>query len=238
MTRMKLTQKVVDGIGLDTDRVVWDDEAPGLGLRVQSGKKSWIVRYRVAGAQRQKSLPANLALKQARGRAAEIRTGAAGGVDIVEIGRAAAVDARRRAEDAKQKSLGTIVDAYLADAPRRLRPESMRLAKLYLRNHWRSLHHRPADELTRREIVVVLEEYAGRRTAIQLLRFLSMALGWGVERGLLERNATLGIKAPAVAVARERVLSEDELRTIMAALDGPCPEGAARVFRVIVRLSF
>ena len=39
MTRMKLTQKVVDGIGLDTDRVVWDDEAPGLGLRVQSGKK-------------------------------------------------------------------------------------------------------------------------------------------------------------------------------------------------------
>ena len=26
---LKLTQKVVDGIGLDTDRVVWDDEALG-----------------------------------------------------------------------------------------------------------------------------------------------------------------------------------------------------------------
>jgi Arm DNA-binding domain len=46
---MKLTQKAVDSMAIESDRVVWDDEAPGLGLRVQSGKRSWICRYRVAG---------------------------------------------------------------------------------------------------------------------------------------------------------------------------------------------
>ena len=73
---MKLTQKAVDAIGLDADRVVWDDETPGLGVRVQSGRRSWIIRYRVGGVQRQKSLPGALPLKQARTQAAEIRTGA------------------------------------------------------------------------------------------------------------------------------------------------------------------
>ncbi|HEX6010423.1 MAG TPA: Arm DNA-binding domain-containing protein, partial [Geminicoccaceae bacterium] len=72
---MRLTQRLVDAIGRDGDRVVWDDETPGLGVRVQSGRLTWIVRYRVAGVQRQKSLPGALPLRQARAHAAEIRAG-------------------------------------------------------------------------------------------------------------------------------------------------------------------
>src|SRR5829696_7403740 len=116
---MKLTQKAVDGIGLAEDRVVWDDEAPGLGLRVQAGKRTWIVRYRVGGVSRQKSMPGALPLRQARVRAAEIRTGATGGVDVVAAGRAAE-QARKQAEAARLRSLGTLVEQYLADAPKRL----------------------------------------------------------------------------------------------------------------------
>src|SRR3954453_3895178 len=97
---MKLSQKTVDALAADTDRVVWDDETPGLGLRVQNGKKSWIIRYRVAGAQRQKSLPGSLPLKQARTQAAEIRTSAHRGSDVIAQGRAAAEAARREAEAA------------------------------------------------------------------------------------------------------------------------------------------
>jgi hypothetical protein len=40
MTGMKLMQKAVDAIGLDGDRVVWDDETAGLGVRVQSGRRT------------------------------------------------------------------------------------------------------------------------------------------------------------------------------------------------------
>ena len=233
---MKLNQKLVDRIETSEDRVVWDDDAPGLGLRVQAGKRTWIVRYRVGGSSRQKSLDGNLPLKRARIRAAEIRTGASGGTDIVAAGRAAAAEARRKADDAKSRSLGAIVDLYLAASVERLRPASLRVARSYLRGQWAALHERPADDLTRREIVTVLEPYAGRTTAIQLLRHLSACLSWAMERGLLEKNTAIGVKPPAERAARERVLSNEEIRTLWRATDGAAT-GAEREFHAIVRLS-
>src|SRR5918997_1016928 len=116
---MRLTQRVVDAIGLHGDRVVWDDETPGLGVRVQAGRRTWIVRYRVAGVQRQKTLPGALPPRQARAHAAEIRAHAARGADVVADGRAAAEATRREAEAAWARSLGTLVERYLADAEKR-----------------------------------------------------------------------------------------------------------------------
>ena len=219
--------------------MLWDDEAPGLGCRVQSGRRTWVVRYRVGGVSRQKSLPGLLPLKQARVRAAEIRAGASGGADVVAAGRAAAVAARRRADTARARSLALLAERYLDDAAKRLRPESLRMARLYLRTHWRALHDRPADDLGRREIVAVLEPYAGRATSAQMLRHLSACLSWGMERGLLERNAALGVKPPVQLVARERVLTDGEVRAVWAATDATAAaggDGAYREFCSIVRL--
>jgi len=113
------------------------------------------------------------------------------------------------------------------------------MAKLYLRTHWQALHDRPADELGRREIVSVLEPYAGWATSAQMLRHLSACLSWGMERGLLERNAALGIKPPVQLVARERVLTDSEIRAIWTATDATAAASgdvAYREFCSIVRL--
>jgi integrase len=219
---VKLTQKAVDGIGLAEDRVVWDEDAPGLGLRVQSGKRTWIVRYRVGGVSRQKSLDGFLKLARARAEAAEIRTSAKRGADVIAEGRTKAAAERRQGEAAKARSLGTIVEKYLADAERRLRPASYKVAKLYLTGarYWQQLHHRPADDLGRREIQAVLEPWNGKITAAQMLAHLSACLTWGVDQVLLERNCATGIKPPVQKVARERVLSDGELRQIWAATAG------------------
>ena len=237
VTQVRLTQKAVDAVGLDVDAVAWDDDCAGLGLRVQAGRRSWIVRYRVAGVSRQKTLPGALPLKQARVRAAEIRTGAAGGVDIVAKGRAAAEEVRRLAEAARARSLAVIAEHYLTDAARRLRPASLGPARLYLRQHWRALHDRPADELTRREIVAVLEPWAGRRTALsdaappQRMPVLGLrSAGW------LERNTALGIRAPVAVVPRARALSEAELGSVLAAAGSPDLGGARREFRAALRM--
>jgi integrase len=203
---------------------------------VQAGRKTWVVRYRVAGAQRQKSLPGALPLRQARAHAAEIRALAARGTDVVRDGRAAADAARRGAEDARARSLAVVAERYLADAAKRLRPASLKPARLYLTKHWRALHARPADELGRREIMAVLEPYAGRVTAAQMLAHLSACLSWGVERGLLERNAATGIKAPVQRVARERVLGEDEVRAVWAATADGAGPGTDAAYGAIVRL--
>ena len=219
---MKLTQKAVDGIGLAEDRVVWDEDAPGLGLRVQSGKRTWIVRYRVGGVSRQKSLDGHLKLARARAEAAEIRTSAKRGADIIAEGRAAAEANRRGVEDAKARSLRTIVEKYLVDAQRRLRPASFKVAKLYLEGpkYWVQLHDRPADELGRREILAVLQPWAGRVTSAQMLAHLSACLSWGVESDLLERNCAIGLKPPVEKVDRERVLTNAEMCRLWAVTAG------------------
>ena len=75
----------------------------------------------------------------------------------------------------------------------------------------------------------MLEAYAGRVTAAQMLRHLSACLSWGMERGLLERNAALGVKPPVQLVARERVLTDTEVGAIWRATDparAPAADGA------------
>lgn len=235
---MKLTQKVVDAISADSDGVTWDDETSGLGLRVQSRKKSWIVRYRVAGAQRQKSLPGGLSLKKARSRASEIRADAVRGVDTIAEGRAKAEADRRAAEAAKARALGKLIEKYLADAEGRLRPASYKVAKLYLNGekHWRPLHDRPADALDRRDIMEVLERWAGRVTAAQTLYHLSACLSWGVEHHLIERNCAAGIKPPVKKEARERVLSDAEIRQLWAATDGDTEDQLEANYHRVLRL--
>src|SRR3712207_9207000 len=49
--RAKLTRRVVDSTALETERfILWDTDLPGFGLRVEpSGRKTFIVRYRVGG---------------------------------------------------------------------------------------------------------------------------------------------------------------------------------------------
>ena len=117
---------------LDTDRVVWDDDTPGLGLRVQNGKKSWIVRYRVAGAQRQKSLPGSLPLKQARIRPRKSAPARIAGRTSSPKGEPPLKLRNGKLKRRALVSLGAIVEKYLADAEKRLRPASYRVAKLYL----------------------------------------------------------------------------------------------------------
>ena len=233
---MKLTQKAVDAIGLDDNRVVWDDDTPGLGVRVQSGRRSWIIRYRVGGVQRQKSLPGALPLKQARTQAAEIRTSAIRGADVIAEARAAATVAQRVAATAKTRSLGKLVERYLADAEKRFRPASLRVATLYLNKHWKGLHDRLADELSRREIVEVLEPYAGRVTSAQMLHHLSACLTWAIDRGLIERHAAIGIKPPVQRVTRERVLTEAEMKAVWSATKGSGDGQADTSYFPILRL--
>ena len=56
-------------------------------------------------------------------------------------------------------------------------------------------------------------------TAAQMLAHLSACLSWGVERELLERNCAMGIKPPVQKVARERVLTDAEIRRLWAATE-------------------
>ncbi len=91
MERARLTKRVVDAFGEGVERFVWDSELAGFGIRVwPSGRKSFIVQYRVhggrGGQQRRLTLGTypTLTVEEARVEARNILAGARFGDDAAK----------------------------------------------------------------------------------------------------------------------------------------------------------
>jgi len=113
MRQAKLTKRLVDTVqhtGGEEDRV-WDTDLSGFCLRVYpSGRKSYAVKYRVAGRQRWFTIGAHgnpWSPEAARLRAREILNGAALGEDAVE----------EKQERKAALTVSQLIDRYLADGP-------------------------------------------------------------------------------------------------------------------------
>jgi integrase len=81
---MKFTQKAVSLIAPGERRIVWDDDAKGLGIRVTEGAVSYIVDFRIGGQRRRVVIGStrDWKLEEARDRAAELVLGGRKGVDL------------------------------------------------------------------------------------------------------------------------------------------------------------
>ena len=201
------------------DIVHWDDELPGLGLRIlKSGTRSWVVRYRVARRQRVVTLGkvAMLSPGQARAKAGEILAHAKLGKDF-----------QAEKQSAKSKvgrlTFGSLLDQFLsryADAAQRqkTRSETRRLLA-----KWHHLDLVPVDDITRSTIAEGLgevEQESGLVTRNRTRSALSRLFSWALEEGLVENNPVVGT-ARRPERPRERVLTDDELVAIWEATAGP-----------------
>lgn len=69
---MKLTASAVEGLALEAgvrDRIIFDDDVPGFGIRLRSsGKRSWIYQYKIGGKTRRLALGEVSAIKVAKAR--------------------------------------------------------------------------------------------------------------------------------------------------------------------------
>ena len=77
-------------------------------------------------------------------------------------------------------------------------------------------------DLHRREINRVLDPIVERGSAtesVKVFKDFRAAVRWGVKRGDLDHDPMQGMDAPAKEGKRERVLSEDEIRTVWSRLD-------------------
>jgi integrase len=71
-------------------------------------------------------------------------------------------------------------------------------------------------------------------TANRPLSWLRRTCSWAIERGLIDANPCAGIKAPAAETARDRVLSDDELKAVWQASDAFEPVYAGLVKLLIL----
>jgi integrase len=210
------------------DKVHFDDELPGYGLRVRaSGVHSFMTQYARSGVSRRIVL----------GKLGSIDPGKAyaGAKDImakVRLGRDPA--AEREHERARElETFGAVLPRYLEHKKARLKPRSYEEAERHLMKHCKPFHRRPVASLDRRTIGALLAEivkHSGPSAANQVRANLSAFFMWLAREGYLDTNPVAFTNKTVENGAREHMPSDSDLRTIWQALD---PEGQ---YGVIVKL--
>ena len=80
------------------------------------------------------------------------------------------------------------------------------------------LYDRPLDEIKRAEIVCVLDTLVANGTPYRANRALSAIkklLNWALNRGMIDVNPIAGQRMPTKERARDRVLSDEEIRKLI-----------------------
>ena len=204
------------------DRIFyWDSDLRGFGLQVTTGgHRSYVVQYRHSGASRRMAIDGVLTLDQARKRARGLLGQVANGKDPLAE--------RRRDTAAAGNTLRSICEEYLdREAKRkddRLRSLQQRRAVLERLVYPKSIAARPIDEIRRSEIIRLLDEVADERgpaMADILLAILRRIMSWHMARSDDYRSPIVRGMARTSARnrARERTLTDDELRAVWKAAD-------------------
>jgi integrase len=217
---MRLTVKNVEAMRPGADRrEIPDSHMPGLYLIVQpSGAKAWAIRYRHHGQTRKHTLGSFPAvdLKTARVLGGKALRAAAEGRDPGRekiLARAAEAD-----------SVDRIIEEFLDRHVRRSnRPRSAQETERLLRQHvlprWRG---RMVHEITRRNVLDVLDRVVDGGAPIAANRVFAAVrklFNWAVSRDIIAASPCAGVKPLTAERARDRVLSDDELRLVWAAAD-------------------
>jgi integrase len=217
---MRLTDPKVKSLKPKKSRyIVWEEGGTGLGVRVSpADRKSFIFMYRFDGKSRMltigpypkvKLVSARLKVAQAKERLSqEIDPGQ----ELIE-----AKEAVRGAH-----SIKALIDEYIekwAKPRKRSWKEDERILRKDVQPVW---GRKKAETIKRRDIVLLLDEIVDRGAPIQANRTLAVIrkmFNFALSRGILEQSPCVQIPAPAKENQRDRVLSENEIRSIWLSLD-------------------
>jgi integrase len=216
---MRLTASNIRALELPagkTERIFFDSELPGFGLRIRSGgSKTWCVQYKFGTKHRRIVLGSLSTLDPGKARETAKDLLAA-----VRLGRDPAGD-RTEAQAKTAETFGALLPRFLARQRARLKPRSYEEVERHLLVHSKWLHSRPIAELDRRAIALRLSEIAdnsGPTAANSVRASLSACFSWMLREGLLEANPAAYTNKAVEGGARDRVLGDAELADIWKAL--------------------
>jgi integrase len=215
---MKLTQANVAKIKPEPGKFevrVFDDDLPGFGVRVlSSGKKSWLIQYRINGRSttstlgRLEKMPAGTARDLAKRKLAQAELG---------------IDPGKEKQDDRYKAAETfqkIAERYLRFKEKELKPQSYDQVQTHLTKHWASFNGLSVHAVTRRDVAARLGELAEERgpyAANRARASLSAYYGWMMREGIVDANPVIGTNKQTDEKSRDRVLSDGELVAVWKA---------------------
>src|SRR5262245_9220519 len=192
----------------------WHPAFPGFGVRqTYTGQASWIVQYKMHGRTRKQVIGDVRYLDEAEAKAEAKRLWAR-----VMLDRADPQAAKEAARRAAKITFKKTVEEYLQDSVHRLRPKTLIKYRHQLTGYYfKPLHDLPLDEITREDVRQQLESHRPSM-ALTLGMTLSGLFNWAIEKERLASNPVKPSDLPK-AKSRDRVLSDDEIRTIWLAME-------------------
>jgi integrase len=212
MPRRLLTDRFCTGAKardgeLQTD--YFDTQVSGLALRVSATYKSWSLHYTLGGKRRRLTFGAYpaISLASARTRGDEAKAAIAEGRDPQAIA---------------SETLRAICELYMAREGAKLRTAEWR-KRLLDRHVYPTLGARPIAEIKRSEIVRLLdgiEEGSGPAMARLTLALVRKVMNWHASRSDDFLSPVVRGMARAQEKARDRILTDDELRKVWRTAEG------------------
>jgi integrase len=201
----------------------FDETVQGLALRVtEGGHRSWCFHYRSPrdGKRARATIgtyPAT-SLASARGKALEARGHLEAGDDprLVLAGQATA-----------GITIAGLIDAYLADPEKAALRSKAEIERRLRKNVVPVIGEVKLGELRRRDVRNVTDAILRRGRKVEATRVFEdvrAMVRWAVENEYLEANPLDGMSKPAEGTSSNRVLSDDEIRTMWQGL----PKALAR----------
>lgn len=241
MAVVKLTKTVVDRKSPEErDSYLWDTQLPRFGLRVTpSGAKIYLIQYRPKSApgfsantrritigQHGKPWTIDRAREEARKLLATVDLGRDPFLDrlderAAEQAASAAADEIEKAAAARRRdNFAAVVKRYtdLRGKKNRSWSETKRLLQFDAVPAWGERH---IADVGRADVADLLDKIAQRSPAVSRATYAALRslFAWCAERDLVERSPCEGLTAPARPQARDRVLSDVELRSIWRACE-------------------
>ena len=216
----KFTDKFIAGLKPKAERYeVW--EGGGFGVRISPrGSKSWIWVYHCAGRPRRLTLGEYpvLGLADARVKLAEARKLLERGIDPGER------EVQHNKAEREAETVTELAETYLekwARPRKRSAAEDERILRKDVMPVW---GRRKAKDITRRDVVALLDKIVDRGSPIAANRTLAVVrrmFNWALSRDLVAASPCVAVEAPGEESRRDRVLSTDEIARLWRSLSDP-----------------
>jgi integrase len=150
------------------------------------------------------------------------------------------LDSARARKAAAKLTLGSVADGYLAVKQQAVKKgdyseSNYKAIARYFNVHWKPLRDRPIEIIKRAEVAKRLQELTtqrGRSAAAKSRFTLSALFSWAMGEGLCESNPVVATNNPEAGVlARERVLSDSEIRVVWA---GCLDDDSGRIIKLLL----
>ncbi|WP_416896325.1 MAG: tyrosine-type recombinase/integrase [Minwuia sp.] len=223
--KRKLTKKAVDALPVEKGQraVVWDDVVNGFGVRATGGGRTYFVRYRVGTGRAAPRKDFTIGKHGAPWTVEQARTEATRILGMVADGKdpqGEKVSKRRRDDN---RTFETVANTFLTrHVERNLRPSTARdyrrIIEKRLIPRWGK---KDIAEIGGSDVLELIDEIEDGAPVMARLVFsvTRRLFGYAVERRIIESNPCFGLKAAPAPKARDRVLTDDELRLVWLATE-------------------